>query len=258
MQKTIDDLPQILEAIYNNLLEKAHTHQTETTESKDLIRIFSKWSAISPIEFIQGVSKNSLKQTLSNSQKNIGSHKNTVFRLIEMDCKEYKNLQLSYGIYETIYGRILIASGNKGVCLLIFVDEEKALQQELKRRYPNATYILKEEPIHHKIVRYINDEISTKSSIPLYVWGTPFQVKVWKALLGVPEGELLTYGDIARQIGTPQAYRAVGTAVGSNPISLLIPCHRIIRSTGIIGHYHWGKGRKIMILGREQMRASKK
>src|SRR6056297_2222090 len=90
-----------------------------------------------------------------------------------------------------------------------------------------------------------------KKSIQLHLKGTPFQIKVWKALLEIPAGEVKTYGNLAENLGHPKAYRAVGTAVGQNSVAFIIPCHRVITSTGVIGNYRWGRDRKTAMFGRE-------
>ena len=213
---------------------------------------FQRWSTKTPQEFLSLLGQAKLRKLLS-SVENKHQPAGYPFLIQEMSQEEYKSLRLSYDIYETIYGKLLIASSTKGISLLIFVDEDLDLSKELSIRYPYATYTKQHTAIHQTAVNFINKEKPLSSPLTFHVWGTPFQLQVWKALLDIPAGELRTYGSICEAINSPKASRAVGTAVGRNPVSLLIPCHRVIRSSGVIGHYHWGKGRKILLLGMEQI-----
>ena len=129
-------------------------------------------------------------------------------------------------------------------------DEESALQ-ELIRNFPNAKYHQLLDSIQQNALFIFTQDWSKLSQIKLHLKGTSFQIKVWETLLKVPMGNLSTYSDIAGKMDSPQASRAVGTAVGNNPVGFLIPCHRIIKATGEFGHYHWGSTRKTAMIGWE-------
>jgi AraC family transcriptional regulator of adaptative response/methylated-DNA-[protein]-cysteine methyltransferase len=129
-------------------------------------------------------------------------------------------------------------------------DETKALN-DLKDKFPNATYQQKLDIIQQNALFIFQNDWSKLSNIKLHLKGTDFQLKVWESLLKVPMGKLSTYGNIAAQIGNTNASRAVGTAIGSNPVAYLIPCHRVIQSSGQIGGYMWGPTRKTAIIGWE-------
>lgn len=129
-------------------------------------------------------------------------------------------------------------------------DEEKALE-DLKAKFPNATFQRKLDMLQQNALFIFQHDWSKLHQIKLHLKGTDFQVKVWETLLKIPMGQLSTYGSIAQRIGNPNASRAVGTAIGSNPVAFLIPCHRVIQSNGNIGDYMWGNTRKTAIIGWE-------
>ncbi|EOI0052647.1 methylated-DNA--[protein]-cysteine S-methyltransferase, partial [Acinetobacter baumannii] len=125
---------------------------------------------------------------------------------------------------------------------------------EIVKQYFPKAQLKNHSPIwHQQIAQWFRQDFSEhlQQKLPLNLAGTPFQLQVWEALLTIPEGQLRTYQDIAEQIGKPKAVRAVATAIGQNPIAYLIPCHRVIRATGMVGEYHWQKGRKLALLAWE-------
>ncbi len=149
---------------------------------------------------------------------------------------------IEYGFVKSPFGEALVARTKKGICCLGFDKTKKVAVENLEKRYSGATF--------KKVVGELNWKKILKSKLD--VTGTDFQMKVWKALLEIPPGEVSTYGRIAKKIKNPKAVRAVGTAVGSNPISYLIPCHRVVPASGGIGKYHWGVKRKKMMLEAEK------
>ena len=159
-------------------------------------------------------------------------------RLIVMTDKEEKGPEISYSPYESSYGPVLIASSPKGIVFIGFGAEEM-LTEELQARYPSADISRRMEPIHKQALMMI-DTPQAAEPLPLHLKGTSFQLAVWKALLQIPYGKTTDYGRIARAIHRPGAARAVGNAVGRNPIACLIPCHRVLRSDKRPGGYHWG------------------
>ncbi|ENW49560.1 hypothetical protein F918_03270 [Acinetobacter baumannii NIPH 601] len=170
---------------------------------------------------------------------------------------EYKQqgdgVELNYSVETSPFGDLLVVSSDKGICSVRFVDHSENIQEIVKQYFPKAQ-LKNHSPIwHQQIAQWFRQDFSEhlQQKLPLNLAGTPFQLQVWEALLTIPEGQLRTYQDIAEQIGKPKAVRAVATAIGQNPIAYLIPCHRVIRATGMVGEYHWQKGRKLALLAWE-------
>lgn len=134
---------------------------------------------------------------------------------------------------------------------MAFEEEEEKAILDLQAKFPNATFQRKLDLIQQNALFIFQNDWSKLPEIKLHLKGTDFQLKVWESLLKIPMGKLSTYGTIAEQIGNPKASRAVGTAIGSNPVAFLIPCHRVIQSTGNFGGYMWGNTRKTAIIGWE-------
>lgn len=165
-----------------------------------------------------------------------------------------KGLTIDYGLHETRFGKCLLATTGRGITHLSFaVDGDvEALVHDLEKRWPRATLHINQAGTRkhvHKIFSRRGQQ--HLASTNLFVRGTPFQLKVWEALLRIPSGDTATYQHIAKMIGRPQAARAVGNAVGANPVSFVIPCHRVIQSTGATGNYRWGPARKQAMLAWE-------
>ncbi|MCE5179801.1 MAG: methylated-DNA--[protein]-cysteine S-methyltransferase [Porphyromonadaceae bacterium] len=230
-------------------------------------RLFSEWAGTTPKKFLQYISLEHAKQLLKEQQATLfdtafetglsGTGRlHDLFVGIEgMTPAEYKNggknLLISYSFAESPFGNVVVASTSKGVCYMAFVEEEKAVPEDLKRRFPRAVYQMKSDLNQQNALSIFQSDWSRLSDIKLHLKGTPFQLKVWEALLKIPMGKLSTYGRIAAQIGNAGASRAVGTAIGSNPVSFLIPCHRVIQSSGNMGGYMWGTTRKTVMIGWE-------
>jgi AraC family transcriptional regulator of adaptative response/methylated-DNA-[protein]-cysteine methyltransferase len=171
--------------------------------------------------------------------------------------KRGAGLTITYGIVPTVLGQAIIAKTDLGICWLGFMVEESEAEcvRRMRAHWPKATLgrddgTIRGEADHlFKIWRGQGD---SDKPLKLDLYGTNFQIQVWQALLKIPNGDTITYQDIAKRLGRPKSSRAVGNAVGANPISLLIPCHRVIRATGIIDNYGWGSPRKKLILAAEQ------
>ena len=167
-----------------------------------------------------------------------------------------QGLNIIYGTHATPIGEIIVAKTAKGICWLGFkVDEREQLCVErIQRHWPKAKLTRDDDAVFEdceKIMSIWRGQGDKKKKLKLDIYGTNMQIQVWQALLKIPTGETVTYMDIAKQIGKPKASRAIGNAVGANPVSLLIPCHRVIRATGIIDNYGWGSPRKKLILAME-------
>ncbi|NLZ94980.1 MAG: methylated-DNA--[protein]-cysteine S-methyltransferase [Bacteroidales bacterium] len=228
-------------------------------------RIFTQWAGVSPKKFLQYTTieyaKAQLKEqkTLFDVSMDSGlsgtSRLHDLFVTVEaMTPGEYKNqgkdLTIYYSYPETIFGSACVASTNKGVCYLAFGDAATAYK-ELVEMFPRANFIHKEQEVHKEAITFLQDPTNALNPLQLHIKGTAFQLKVWDALLNIPLGKLTTYGNISNHLNNPNANRAVGTAVGSNPVSFIIPCHRVIRSSGELGGYHWGLDLKVAMIGWE-------
>lgn len=230
-------------------------------------RIFKEWAGITPKQFLQylnaGYAKHMISETrasLFDTAHEVGlsgtSRLHDLFVTIEgMTPGEYRNggrgLTINYSYAATPFGDILIASTPKGICFMEFADDHALALNALKSKFPNASYVQFCDAIQQNALFIFTQDWSRINEIKLHLRCTPFQMKVWETMLKVPCGGMTTYGDIAASIEEPEAARAVGSAVAANPVALLIPCHRVIRSTGDFGNYHWGSVRKQAILGWE-------
>jgi AraC family transcriptional regulator of adaptative response/methylated-DNA-[protein]-cysteine methyltransferase len=164
------------------------------------------------------------------------------------------------GFDDSPFGRCLVAQNPRGICHLSFVDDNpKAAWDEMKALWPKAQWRRDDASAHTLLNQVFTvSNRSNATRLAAYVQGTEFQLHVWRALLKIPSGQLTTYGRVATAIGRPTACRAVGSAVGSNPVAWLIPCHRVIRETAILGEYRWGALRKRAMLIRETGLSGKK
>jgi AraC family transcriptional regulator, regulatory protein of adaptative response / methylated-DNA-[protein]-cysteine methyltransferase len=233
-------------------------------------RLFTEWAGVSPKKFVQYMSISYAKEILrENTLLDVayetglsGSGRlHDLFISIEgMTPGEYKNggenLLIRYSYDDSPFGKILIASTSKGICYMAFeIDEDSALQ-ELHSLFPNAGFIHQSDILHQIALSFVKNYDRKDNKIKLHLKGTPFQLKVWEALLKIPPGRLTSYGTIARNINHPGASRAVGSAIGDNPVALLIPCHRVIQQSGIFGQYHWGATRKKAIIAWEAIKVN--
>ena len=232
-------------------------------------KLFSEWAGTSPKKFLQYLNihhaKHLLKQeknTLFDTAYDLGlsstSRLHDLFISIEgMTPADYKNggqnLNIDYQFYDSPFGNILMASTAKGICHLSFYTNFEDALNDLQNTFPEANFENKANKFHEKALQLFQYKHHGLDEIKLHLKGTPFQLKVWEALLKIPFGEVTTYGDVAQTIKHPKAARAVGTAIGKNPIAYLIPCHRVIQNSGLLGGYMWGIPRKTAILGWESL-----
>ncbi len=233
-----------------------------------LQRIFSEWVGVSPKKFLQYISLERAKAILEQPHRSVYDAANKVglsgtsrlhdlFVTIEgMTPGQFKNggknLQIFYSWQSSQFGNYLVAATSIGICSLFFYEgaADEAVRI-LLALWPQATLVLQEVAVHAAVKKFFQQGVASGEKIKLHLHGTDFQLKVWEALLRIPSGHLAAYGNIADTIGKPRADRAVGTAIGSNPVAFLIPCHRVIKSTGVIGNYRWGSERKRAIIGWE-------
>ncbi len=230
-------------------------------------RLFTEWAGVSPKKFLQYLSIDYAKSLLKETQATLfdaafetglsGTGRlHDLFMSIEgMTPAEYRDggkaLTINYSFAESPFGDIIVASTLKGICYLAFADAHQEAFQHLLEQFPGAQFNQAVD-IHQQNALFIfTKDWSQLSTIKLHLKGTSFQLKVWDALLNIPLGNLSTYNAIAGNVKQPSASRAVGGAVGANPVAFLIPCHRVIKSTGEFGHYHWGPVRKTAMIGWE-------
>lgn len=232
-------------------------------------RLFKFWAGVSPKRFLQYLTIENAKRLLRDSVSVLDTaldvglsgpgRLHDLFVSVEaMTPGEFKSqgkdLRISYGFHATPFGECLLAVTPRGICRLAFVDPEtrSVALDELEETWREST-LVEDQNAGKDAVKIIFSQTRGQTEAPLKVLlrGTNFQVKVWEALLRIPEGTVASYSSLAGAVGHPGAHRAVGTAVGHNPIGYLIPCHRVLRANGDIGGYHWGTTRKRAILARE-------
>lgn len=230
-------------------------------------KIFTQWAGVSPKKFIQFLTleyaKKQLKQyklSLNDTAYEVGlsgpGRLHDLFINIErMTPGEYKNngngLCINYSMSDSLFGPLLIASTDKGICHISFESDLVQGLSHLKATFANAQYLNFQDDFQLSAIKIFKQDWSDLSEIKLHVKGTDFQLQVWKALLSIPATKLASYGDVANIIKQPNASRAVGTAIGRNPVAFLIPCHRVIQTTGKTGGYMWGAARKSAIIAWE-------
>ena len=233
-------------------------------------RLFTQWAGISPKRFSQYLTleyakakiaetKSLLELTAESGLSSPGRLHDLFVTIEAMSPGEFKTggrgLTIDYGLHKTPFGNCLIALTGRGICNLQFLDgiDEKSALHLLRSDWANADIIRNQQ-----ITAEICDRIfhpSPQPPLTLHIKGTNFQIQVWRALLQIPFGGLTTYQGLATSIGRPTAARAIGNAVGRNPVGYLIPCHRVIRGTGESGGYRWGLERKTVLLGWEASRS---
>lgn len=244
-------------------------------------RIFTEWAGISPKRFLQFLTIDFLKGKLQET-KNLEALAQTaglsgqsrvydLFTTLEaVTPQEYKlrgsGTQIEFGFHQTPFGNCLIGVTERGVCWLSFFngdDDGRHELESMKAHWHNSVFHQNQSLTIEFVDNIFNrkganlpaGKTGTQSKLHLFVKGTNFQIKVWEALLRIPMGDVTTYQDIAEKISNPKAMQAVGSAVGSNHIAYLIPCHRVIRKDGILGEYRWEATRKKSIIGWEMAKA---
>lgn len=223
-------------------------------------RLFRRWAGISPKRFLQYLTVDHAKQLLANSsvletsiEVGLSSQSRLYDHFITLEAMtpgEYKragmSVDIDYGVCSSPFGHAFIAATERGVCQLSFIDNQQIDEhlKLLKKKWPNAVLKEHKERIGQLAQAIFNHSPNTRADLSLMVQGSNFQIKVWESLLRIPPGKLFSYGQVAAAIGHPSSSRAVANAIGANPIAYLIPCHRVIRNTGVLGGYRWGIERK--------------
>ena len=275
MHPKIEDYARIERPIL--FLEENYHRQPELREVAENVnlsefhfqRMFRRWAGISPKRFIQFLTLEHAKRLLGGSHSVLDAtydaglsspgRLHDLFVNIEaMTPGEFKaqgaGLRIAYGFHPTPFGECLLAVTGRGICGLGFVGSggRASVLRDFRSRWPEAHWEEGTRLTQPYIRRIFGSENGNGDRpITLVLHGTNFQIKVWEALLKIPRGSVVPYEDLAVQVSRPQAARAVGGAVGKNPIAFLIPCHRVIRKAGGIGGYHWGTARKKAMLAWE-------
>jgi AraC family transcriptional regulator of adaptative response/methylated-DNA-[protein]-cysteine methyltransferase len=230
--------------------------------------LFATWAGITPKDFLQCLTlahakellrdgRNTLDTALESGLSGPGRLHDLCVTLEAASPGELKSggagWMVSFGCVDSPFGKCLIAESPRGICHLSFVEKEKTSLTELQNDWPQAK-LKRNDAAATRLAAKIfarPDESHSHPALRAFVRGTPFQVRVWRALLQVQPGTLTSYGRLASMVEKPAAARAVGTAVAKNPLAYLIPCHRVIRETGVIGNYHWSPIRKRAIIAWE-------
>ncbi len=242
-------------------------------------KLFKRWCGLSPKEFVQAIAIDRARQLLEGAASVLdtaheiglsgGSRLHDLFVTHEaMTPGDYKRrgegLSIAYGFHACPFGEALVMATERGVCGMAFVNEDVNQSRadalsDMTRRWPRATFIEqpgRTAPLSARVFEpkaWLADQ-----PVRLVLIGTDFEIRVWEALLKIPMGRAVSYGDIARHLGQPTASRAVGTAVGRNPISFAVPCHRVMRGDGQLAGYHWGLTRKRALISWETGRVTGK
>jgi AraC family transcriptional regulator, regulatory protein of adaptative response / methylated-DNA-[protein]-cysteine methyltransferase len=230
-------------------------------------RMFADWAGTSPKKFLQYISLSHAKHLLKNEQATLfdaalqtglsgSSRLHDLFVSIEgMTPGEYKNggeqLNIYYSFAMTPFGPVMVASTDRGICHLAFYDDETVAFNLLKNQFPHAKYQHILDKSQQNALVIFQKDWRDLQMVKLHLKGSAFQLKVWETLLKIPCAQLMTYNTIAKAVDSPKAARAVGSAVGGNPVAYLIPCHRVIQTSGALGGYHWGLPRKSAMIGWE-------
>lgn len=268
-QQSADDYATIEQAIY--YLETHQRHQPTLKEVAESVsmseyhfqRLFTRWVGISPKRFLQFLTKENAKRLLSSANSLLNTTYQTGLSspgrlhdlLVQTEAvtpgdikRQGDGLTIRYGSHPTPFGQCLLATTERGICRIAFGADDALVN--LQTEWRRAT-LVEDAAYTRTLVERIFSTASNETPLTLNLRGTNFQIQVWEALLRIPSGQVTTYYGIAAAIGAPKASRAVGSAVGKNPIPLLIPCHRVIRATGEFGQYAFGSARKKAILGWE-------
>ena len=259
-------------------LDEHHTEQPDLTELANYVglsqfhfhRLFSNWAAITPKDFLQCLTlsharellregRNILDASIDSGLSGPGRLHDLCVKLESASPGELKSggegWIIHYGIGDSPFGKCLLGKSPRGICHFSFIESEDGIAElaVLSHDWPRAKLKRDDPSISRLLGRVFERPVHSRSrpTLRYFVQGTAFQLQVWRALLHVKPGTLTSYGQLAEKLGKPKAARAIGTAVGQNPLAYLIPCHRVIRETGVISGYRWGQDRKRAIMAWE-------
>jgi AraC family transcriptional regulator of adaptative response/methylated-DNA-[protein]-cysteine methyltransferase len=273
MQSDYEKIKMAIEYVRACAAEQPSLEQIASTVSLSpayFQRVFRRWAGVSPKRWLQYLTAAEAKRLLRDSVPVL----DTAFAVgLSGPCRlhdlivatqavtpgEYANfgegLEIRHGWHESPFGHCLLGLTKRGICALRFADSSN-LHSEMERlrlEWPKARLVEDQKKTSATVARIF--DARSRGQLLLDLRGTNFQLRVWEALLQIPEGCVISYGDLASRLGVPSASRAVGTAVGANPIAFLIPCHRVLRASGELGGYRWGLDRKEVMLAREMARS---
>ncbi len=233
-------------------------------------RLFKRWAGLSPKAFLQAITVDHARALLRDSASVLDATYEVGLsgpaRLHDLFVEheamtpgDYRRggegLTIAYGMHDSPFGRALIMATDRGLCGIAFADapeDEPAILADMQRRWPRATYVAAPERTAATAARVFLPELwRAHDPLKIVMIGTDFEIRVWQALMRVPMGQAITYSDLAAHVCSPRAARAVGSAVGRNPLCFVVPCHRVLAKGGGLGGYHWGVTRKRAIIGWE-------
>jgi len=235
-------------------------------------RLFCRWAGVTPKRFLQVLTLERAKQLLSESKSvlevsdtlGLSSGSRLYDHFVHLEAVtpgEYKvggaGLTIEYAVHDTPFGEAFIAITPRGICSFAFLENAQEIDEhlvDLQKKWPHAILHENQQSTLAVAKAMFAEQKESGSPISLHVSGTNFQINVWKALLRIPPATVVSYSQVASAIGHPNSARAVGLAVGNNPVAFLIPCHRVIQQSGGLGGYHWGKTRKQAIHAWESAR----
>lgn len=235
-------------------------------------RLFCRWAGTTPKRFLQVLTLERGKVLLENSYSLLevshelglsGSSRlhDHFVQLEAVTPGEYKSrgkqVHIEYGVHDTPFGPMFVAVTQRGVCRAEFMDfnSMEGLLDSLHNAWPLSSIRENLSSTHQAIDAFFSNDAATRHGpLSLHVAGTNFQIAVWRALLKIPTGFVASYAEVAKSLGAPRSARAVGNAIGANPVALLIPCHRVIQQSGALGGYRWGPTKKLMVQTWEKMR----
>ncbi len=240
-------------------------------------KVFKRWCGLSPKDFVAALTLDNARQMLDGSASVLeAAHASGLSgpgRLHDLFVAHHSvtpgayktrgsGLEISYGFHSCLFGRAMIAATEAGLVGLSFVNEdasgsEAATLRDMQQRWPNANFTRDQAGTRPFVTQIFGQSDEADQTIRLVLIGSDFEIRVWETLLKIPQGRAVSYKDIAHHLGNPKASRAVGSAVGRNPISFVVPCHRVLRADGALGGYHWGLTRKRAIIGWEAARLLK-
>ena len=276
-------------ALVRRAIKFLSEHWTDHPDLDDLARhiglstahtqkLFKRWCGLSPKEFVQAITVDHARSLLGGAASILdaahevglsgGSRLHDLFVDHEaMTPGDYKRrgegLAIVYGFHPSPFGEVLVLATARGVAGLAFVDEDNNQTRaealaDMTSRWPAATFVENTAGTSAHVTRIFEPAAwQPEQPVRLVLIGTDFEVRVWEALLRIPMGRAVSYADIARHLGKPSASRAVGSAVGRNPVSFVVPCHRVLRGDGGLGGYHWGLTRKKALIGWETGRVGR-
>jgi AraC family transcriptional regulator of adaptative response/methylated-DNA-[protein]-cysteine methyltransferase len=246
----------------------AHVHLSEY----HFQRLFTRWAGVTPKRYLQALTLERAKQLLrernfsaldASHEAGLSSGSRLYDHFVQIEAvtpseflRKGRGVRIEFGYHETPYGLAFVAQTSRGICQLDFVDRgaTEAPLKALQQYWPEADIIENAARTASVIDSIFSQQQTRNEPLSLWVRGTNFQLNVWRALLNLQPGEVASYSEIAKRIGKPTASRAVGTAIGNNPVALVIPCHRVLRQSGELGGYRWGETRKQAMLARETAR----